>query len=461
MKLPEIIKTISKAIREKNGRAIVVGGSVRDYFLNLPIKDYDIEVYGLDSLFELEKILSRYGKVKAVGKKFGILKLIHRGEEYDFSFPRTENKISKGHRGFEVFCNGKMDFKEASIRRDFTINAMGYDIEKDEFLDPFNAKEDIKKRLLRHINDSSFIEDPLRIYRGVQFCARFGFELDKSTFKLCKNMVERDELLELPKERVYEEFKKLLLKSDKPSIGFELMRELDILKYFPELKAIVGVPQNPRWHPEGDVWTHTLLAVNKMAQMKKGEEKRDLKLMFATLCHDLGKATHTQIKPDRISARGHELAGVEPTKKFLYRLTDEHKFINSIALLVEYHMAPSKYFRNRVKNKIIRRLSTKVDIEELVAVARADFLGRTTPESKRGVYSAGDWLLLKAKELDVYNAPPKPIIRGRDLISLGLSPSKEFKSILNKIYSKQLDGKINNQKEALSYLKSKYNLQLN
>jgi len=461
MKLPEIIKTISKAIREKNGRAIVVGGSVRDYFLNLPIKDYDIEVYGLDSLFELEKILSRYGKVKAVGKKFGILKLIHRGEEYDFSFPRTENKISKGHRGFEVFCNGKMDFKEASIRRDFTINAMGYDIEKNEFLDPFNAKEDIKKRLLRHINDSSFIEDPLRIYRGVQFCARFGFELDKSTFKLCKNMVERDELLELPKERVYEEFKKLLLKSDKPSIGFELMRELDILKYFPELKAIVGVPQNPRWHPEGDVWTHTLLAVNKMAQMKKGEEKRDLKLMFATLCHDLGKATHTQIKPDRISARGHELAGVEPTKKFLYRLTDEHKFINSIALLVEYHMAPSKYFRNRVKNKIIRRLSTKVDIEELVAVARADFLGRTTPESKRGVYSAGDWLLLKAKELDVYNAPPKPIIRGRDLISLGLSPSKEFKSILNQIYSKQLDGKINNQKEALSYLKSKYNLQLN
>jgi len=461
MKLPEIIKTISKAIREKNGRAIVVGGSVRDYFLNLPIKDYDIEVYGLDSLFELEKILSRYGKVKAVGKKFGILKLIHRGEEYDFSFPRTENKISKGHRGFEVFCNGKMDFKEASIRRDFTINAMGYDIEKNEFLDPFNAKEDIKKRLLRHINDSSFIEDPLRIYRGVQFCARFGFELDKSTFKLCKNMVERDELLELPKERVYEEFKKLLLKSDKPSIGFELMRELDILKYFPELKAIVGVPQNPRWHPEGDVWTHTLLAINKMAQMKKGEEKRDLKLMFATLCHDLGKATHTQIKPDRISARGHELAGVEPTKKFLYRLTDEHKFINSIALLVEYHMAPSKYFRNRVKNKIIRRLSTKVDIEELVAVARADFLGRTTPESKRGVYSAGDWLLLKAKELDVYNAPPKPIIRGRDLISLGLSPSKEFKSILNQIYSKQLDGKINNQKEALSYLKSKYNLQLN
>jgi len=458
MRLPNIIKTISKSIREKNGRAIVVGGSVRDYFLNLPIKDYDIEVYGLNSILELEKILQKYGKVKAVGKKFGILKFVYKGEEYDFSFPRTENKVSKGHRGFEVFCNGKMDFKEASIRRDFTINAMGYDIERDEFLDPFNAKEDIKKRILRHINNNSFVEDPLRVYRGIQFCARFEFEFDKSTFKLCKSMVERDELLELPKERVYEEFKKLLLKSDKPSIGFELMRKLGILKYFPELKAIVGIPQSPRWHPEGDVWIHTLLSIDKMAQMRKGDEKKDLKLMFATLCHDLGKATHTQIQPDRISARGHELAGVKPTKKFLYRLTDEHKFIDSIATLVEYHMTPSQYFRGKVKNKTIRKLSTKVDIEELVTVARADFLGRTTPESLRGVYNAGDWLLLKAKELDVYNAPPKPIIKGRDLISLGLAPSKEFKTILNQIYSKQLDGEINNQEEALSYIKAEYNL---
>ncbi|NOZ90315.1 MAG: HD domain-containing protein [Epsilonproteobacteria bacterium] len=454
MKIPNIIKTISKALKEQNAKAIVVGGSVRDHFLQLPIKDYDIEVYGLNSIEQLEEILSLYGKVNLVGKSFGVLKFVYQNQEYDFSFPRTENKVAKGHRGFDVKCDGEMSFKQASIRRDFTINAMGYDIEKEEFLDPYGAKEDMEKKLLRHIDDSSFVEDPLRVYRAIQFCARFEYKLDTKTFKLCQDIIDRDEFIELPKERVYTEFQKLLLKSNSPSIGFELIKKLDILKYYPELKAIVGIPQSPRWHPEGDVWVHTMLAIDKMAELKTGDNKRDLKLMFAVLCHDFGKATHTQIEEDRISAKGHELAGVEPTKRFLYRLTDEHKFIDSVALLVEYHMVPSQYFRNRAKNKTIRKLSTKIDIKELVIVARADFLGRTTPESLSGVYKAGDWLLKKAKELDVYNRPPKALIQGRDLISLGLKPSKEFKSILNRVYDEQLNGKISTYIEAIDFVKN-------
>ena len=455
MQIPEIIKTISKALKKQNAKAIVVGGSVRDHFLELPIKDYDIEVYGLDSIEQLEEILSQYGKVNLVGKSFGVLKFSYQNQEYDFSFPRTENKIAKGHKGFDIRCDGKMSFQQASIRRDFTINAMGYDIEKDEFIDPFGAKEDMKKRVLKHIDDSSFIEDPLRVYRAIQFCARFEYKLDDKTFRLCKDIVNRGELSELPKERVYTEFQKLLLKSLKPSIGFKLIRDLGILRYYPELEAIIDIPQSPIWHPEGDVWTHTMLAIDKMAELKTGDSKRDLKLMFAVLCHDFGKATHTQITPDKISAKGHELAGVEPTKRFLYRLTNEHKFIDDIAKLVEYHMVPSQYFQNGAKDKTIRKLSTKIDIKELVAVARADFLGRTTQESLSGVYRAGDWLLQKAKELDVYNSPPKPIIQGRDLISLGLKPSKEFKTILNRIYSEQLDGNISTYSEAIDFVKNK------
>ncbi|CAA6811794.1 MAG: tRNA nucleotidyltransferase (EC (EC [uncultured Sulfurovum sp.] len=453
MKIPKIIQTISEELLTTNAKAIVVGGSVRDHFLELPIKDYDIEVYGLGSLEVLENILSKYGSVNLVGKSFGVLKFVHKGEEYDFSFPRKEKKVAEGHKGFVVSCNGTLSFKEASLRRDFTVNAIGYDIEKKEFLDPYGANIDMENRVLRHINTKTFMEDPLRVYRAVQFCARFNYVLDLNTFKLCKTMVSLGMLDELAKERIYIEFKKLLLKSKKPSIGFELMRKLGIIeKYYPELDALIAVPQSPIWHPEGDVWIHTMMCIDKMVAFLYGDEKQDLKMMFAILCHDFGKATHTQISPDKISAIGHELAGLEPTERFMYRLTDEHDFIKSLLPLVEYHLAPSIYFRGNAKKSTIRRLATKVNIEELVTVARADFLGRTTEASLKGIYEAGDWLLAKAKELDVYNEPVKAVLQGRDLIKLGLKPSKVFKILLNKVYEKQLEGEVKNKLEAIEYV---------
>ena len=456
MIIPKIIKTISKRVQEKEGKAIVVGGSVRDHFLSLPIKDYDVEVYGIAKIEELEEILSGYGSVNLVGKSFGVLKFSHEGEEYDFSFPRTEEKIGQGHKAFDVECDGFMSFEKASLRRDFTINAMGYDVEKEQFIDPYGGMSDIKNRTLRHIDDQTFVEDALRVYRGVQFVARFDFSLAPKSFELCAKMVEQGVLEELPKERVYEEFKKLLLKSPQPSKGFELMRELGIIKkYYPELDAIIDIPQSPVWHPEGDVWIHTMMTVDKMVTLKTGKEKHDLKMMLAILCHDLGKATHTQIQPDKISAIGHEKAGIEPTKSFLYRLTNEHDFIDSILPLVLHHLAPSIYYRGGAKSSTIRKLSTKVNIEELVTVARADFLGRTTEASLSGVYEGGDWLLAKAKELNVYNQPPKPLIQGRDLIALGYRPSKEFKRILDEVYLAQIEGKISTREEGISYLKGR------
>jgi len=455
MKIPKIIETISKKLKDKNAKAIVVGGSVRDHFLSLPIKDYDVEVYGLASIEELESILVQYGSVNLVGKSFGVLKFSYEGEEYDFSFPRTEDRVGIGHRGFDVTCNGLLSFKEASIRRDFTINAMGYDVEKRIFLDPYGGMSDIKNRILRHIDDDTFVEDALRVYRAVQFVARFEFTLCGETVELCSRMVEQGVLEELAKERIYEEFKKLLLKSPQPSIGFELMRELGIIeKYYPELNAIIAVPQSEVWHPEGDVWVHTMMCIDKMVGLMIGDEKHDLKMIFSVLCHDFGKATHTQIKPDRISAIGHEKAGIKPTKEFLYRLTNEHDFIDSILPLVEHHLAPSIYFRSGAKNSTIRKLSTKVNIEELVTVARADFLGRTTEASLSGVYEAGDWLLYKAKELDVYTKPPKALLQGRDLIALGYEPSKRFKELLDTVYLAQIEGNISTKEEAISHIDS-------
>ena len=456
MQVPKILKTISIYLQKQNAKVIIVGGSVRDHFLKLPSKDVDIEVYGLDSLEALEEILSKFGSVNLVGKSFGVLKFTHEGEGYDFSFPREEVKIAEGHRGFEVSVDSTLSYEDAARRRDFTINALGYDIETKKFLDPFFGLEDIKSKRLRHINDKTFIEDPLRVYRAVQFCARFDYDLAEETFVLCKHMVEEGLLEELPKERVYEEWKKLLLKSENPSIGFELMRELGIVeRYFPELHALINVPQSPIWHPEGDVWIHTMMALDSMSQELGIKSKQKLKFLFAILCHDLGKSTHTCMIDGEVTSRGHDKAGLEPTKSLMYRLTDEHDFIENLLPFVEYHLHPSQFYRNGAKAPAIRRLATKVNIEELVVVARADFLGRTTEEALTGVYKAGDWLLEKSRMLKVENKPLDNLLQGRDLIALGLEASPRFKEILDEVYALQLEGRLIHKEDAIQYVQDK------
>ena len=464
MYLPPIIREISSHLLRRNAKAIVVGGSVRDHFLGLDIKDYDVEVYGLASMEALEEILSLYGSVNLVGKSFGVLKFIHEGEEYDFSFPRLEEKTGQGHRGFEVSIDGTMAFEKASRRRDFTLNAMGYDIENALFIDPYGGIEDMANQTLKHIDEVTFIEDPLRVYRAVQFCARFGYTLAEESFVLCQKMVTEGMLEQLPKERIYTEWTKLLLKSPKPSLGFELMRALGILRYFPELEALIGIPQSPKWHPEGDVWRHTMLCVDEMSlllkeESMKREEKQKLKYLLAILCHDLGKATATTIdSKGQIRAIDHEYQGIAPTQKLLYRLTDEHDFIESIVPLVEHHLKPSQFYQGKSKDKAIRKLATKVNIEELIIIAKADFLGRTTDEALAGVYHAGEWLRERAKNLKVSNNPLDNLLQGRDLIDLGLRPSREFKKILDEVYRLQLDGILEEREGALAWVREVYRL---
>jgi len=476
MKLPTILHTISQALKKHHAKLVVVGGSVRDHFLQLPIKDYDVEVYGLATLDALASILTQYGSVNLVGKSFGVLKFSYEGEEYDFSFPRRESKVGEGHCGFAVEVDGNLDFKSAARRRDFTVNALGYDVQSGQFLDPFDGMKDIKAKKLRHIDNETFLEDPLRVYRAVQFSARFGYTLAKETWVLCRQMVEVGMLEELAKERIYEEWKKLLLKSSKPSTGFELMRTLGILeRYFPELYALIDVPQSPKWHPEGDVWVHTMMSLDAMHQELEiknvpkqsdkclwGEklemkDRQKLKFLFAILCHDLGKAVSTTTdEKGNIRSIGHEITGLELSKLFMYRLTDKHTFIKSLLPLVEHHLKPSQFYANGAKSAAIRKLATKVNIEELVLIAKADFLGRTTEEALHGEYKAGDWLLKKASELNVKTKPLACVVQGRDLIDLGLEPSPLFKSIMDEIYTLQLAGKIVSKEEACSWIKKKY-----
>ena len=463
IKIPQTLQAIEKALNKEGAEALFVGGFVRDTLLGEESKDYDVEVYGLDSLKQLEVLLRPYGEVNSVGKSFGVVKLHTPHDCYDFSLPRRESKVAKGHRGFEVIVGEKLSYEEAFIRRDFTMNALGYRLRDGVLIDCFGGVEDITHKRLRHIDADSFVEDPLRVYRGVQFCTRFHLCMVSSTEALMKQMVKEGALEELPKERVFEELKKLLLQSEKPSLGFVLMEKLGVLeRYFPELFALIGLPQSPLYHPEGDVWRHTLLSLDAMVKLLSKacyehlSDKERLGFIYAILCHDLGKATHTTIEEDgRIRSIGHEKAGVEPTRTLLRRLTQEEGWIEKILPLVEHHLKPSLFFHQGAKAGAIRRLSTKVNIEALLLLAEADFLGRETPEAKEGVFEAGEWLKEEAKRLGVLKMPPKPLLQGRDLIALGLKPSKAFKRLLDGVYEKQLEGKVTTKEEALAWVEAK------
>ena len=457
-KIPSILEDILKDLQKIGAIPILVGGSVRDFFLNIPIKDYDIEIFGIDSLEIIQKSLEKFGSVKLVGKSFGVLTL--RVDEYDFDFalPRIEKKIGNTHQDFEIITNANLSFKEAAIRRDFTINAIGYDFCTKDFLDPFDGLNDLKNRVLKHIDDKTFIEDSLRVYRAVQFSARFDFSLDEKTFELCQKIVQNNELYFLPKERIYEEFKKLFLKSSKPSIGFELLKDLGVLKYFPELKALIACVQDQVYHPEGDVWIHTMMCLDELARILKEEniedEYRKLYLFYGILCHDLGKPFCTKEINGKITSHKHESLGIEPTISFLSKLTNEKKFIEIVCSLVKNHLTPFQLYLAESSLKAIKRLSLKVNIEDLCLVCLADCLGRTIKDKEK-CPKATSWLLDKAKELDIHNEPIKALVQGKDLIELGFKPSKEFKEILDFAFDLQLDFHFE-KNEIIKKIKEKY-----
>jgi tRNA nucleotidyltransferase (CCA-adding enzyme) len=446
--LPKILEDILKDLQKIGATPIVVGGSVRDFFLNIPVKDYDIEIFGIDSLDIIQKSLEKFGSVKLVGKSFGVLTLRVNEYDFDFALPRIEKKIGNTHQDFEVITNANLSFKEAAIRRDFTINAIGYDFFKQEFLDPFDGIKDLKNKIIKHINDTTFIEDSLRVYRAVQFASRFDFEIAENTKELCKQIVLNDELTYLPKERVYEEFKKLFLKSEKPSIGFELLRELGLLKYFQELEVLIGCIQEPEYHPEGDVWIHTMMSLDELARILKEEniedEYRKLYLFYGILCHDFGKPFCTKEINGKITSFKHEALGIEPTISFLSKLTNEKKFIEIVCSLVKNHLTPFQLYLAESSLKAIKRLSLKVNIEDLCFICLADCLGRTIKDKEK-CPKATSWLLNKAKELDIHNEPIKQLVLGRDLIELGFKPSNKFKEILEFAFDLQIDENMNKE----------------
>ena len=435
---------LARHFESAGGRMLLVGGTVRDLLLGQIPNELDIEVQKL-SAEEIKSSLQHRHSCDEVGKSFGVLRL--KGKPVEIALPRTEVKSSSGHKGFTVKVNPFLSFAQAAERRDFTINALGFDPLNDELLDPFNGKEDLNKGILRHIGPA-FSEDPLRVLRGMQFIARFDLSPTRETTSLCQGI----ELEDLPSERLWEEWKKLILKGKNLFAGLCFLRASKWLRHFPELEALVGCEQDPEWHPEGDVWTHTLHCMNAFARERIGNEWEDLVVGFAVLCHDLGKPATTYRSDDgRIRSPLHEPRGEEPTRSFLSRLTNQKDLHEEVVPLVRRHLTPRIFYQDQAGDGAIRRLARKVKrIDRLVRVASADIAGRPP---RKDDFPEGPWLLKRANDLKVVNEEPKPLVLGRHLIERGLQPGPGFGPILKKCFEAQLDGKFESERGGFAFLR--------
>jgi len=436
------LTVVCEAVRREGGRAYLVGGCVRDAALGLPARDLDIEVFRVPA-DRLQAALGEVFALDLVGQSFGVIKL--KGLPIDISLPRRESKAGRGHRGFAIASDPEMRVEEAAARRDFTINAVYFDPLREQVEDPFQGLPDLRNGLLRHTS-AAFSDDPLRVLRAAQFAARFELRVDPRTVELCRTIG----LEGLASERIFEEWRKLLLLGKRPSLGLSFLRDCGWLDHFPELAALVDLPQDPDWHPEGDAWVHTLHCLDAFAAERIGDDWEDLVVGLAVLCHDFGKADTTRWTDGHIRSRGHEQAGVELTRAFLGRLSSHNDLAPTVIPLVANHMVPQHLFKVGAGDAAVRRLAGRVGrIDRLVRVARADVLGRP-PRPDRG-FPAGRWLLERAQALAVSDAAPEPLVKGRHLIAMGLQPGPRFGAILDTCYEAQLDGEFDSVTEGREF----------
>lgn len=405
IRYPHKLDLIFDKLKNNGLRPVIVGGYIRDAILKIKSKDIDIEIYGVLSFEKLQDLLKEFGSVNMVGKSFGVCKLKFEDYDLDFSLPRVDNKVGSGHKGFRVEINPTIDFKTATSRRDFTINSIGYDIIEKKILDPFGGVDDLKKRILKAVNLESFSQDPLRVLRAAQFCARFDLKIEDALFETCKNMVLKNMLAELPKERVFEEIKKLLLKSQKPSVGFELLREFGT-----------------------NLYTKDAAVTDEIAKRLTSNKQTNLVLMLAGLCHTMEQ---------------------NEIENFLLQFTNEKEILKRVSELV---LGYNKTITANVKNiddYFLYKLAAAVSIEEFTILSFSICKANDKPK----VCQITQIIEKRAKELAVFNKKLPPLLHGKELILCGLKPSPNFKKILEDAYEAQMHSIFQNHAEAMIWLK--------
>ncbi len=438
-----VVREISAEITAYGGKVLLVGGAVRDCLLGLPIKDIDIEVHGMP-LDALEALLKRFGTVSMIGKSFGVLR--YPGLDIDWAVPRTDAPGRKP----EVTLDPNMSFKDAFARRDLTINAMGIDMQTGQLIDPFHGQEDLKNKTLRSPDVRFFAEDPLRLFRVMQFVSRFEMNPDEELDAMCKQM----DISDVSKERIEKEFHKMLLKSRRPSLGIRWLKKIGRLKeILPELAATVGVVQGVDYHPEGDVFEHTMQTLDAAARLRYENEEQRLVLLYAALCHDLGKVSTTQIQDDgTVTSLEHAQQGYELTKNMLKRITDNQDLMKAVALLVKYHMAPIQFVDNEAKPPAYKRLANKLapfgSLSLLADLVLADKRGRNPKSSEplTGSYADLETFRTRAKKAQVFEKVEKPILKGADIADI-VAAGPEMGALLKLAYQIQLDEGVTDKAE--------------
>lgn len=404
---PDKLNKLFDKLNDNNIQPIIVGGYVRDFFLNRSSKDIDIELYGVESLPQLENILQEFGSVNNVGKSFGVCKLSFNDIDIDFTLPRRDNKIASGHAGFLIEIDNTLNFKRASSRRDFTMNTIGFDIKKQKFLDPYSGINAINNKTICAVDLNTFQEDPLRVFRAITFASRLDFTLEPNLFSLCKSMCEKNLLHELPKERIYDELKKILLKSPSPSKAFILLQKFNGLKYLHPLETM-----------HADNFLTTLSNLDKMRKLTTIKNGTNLFLMLSLICYTLKK---------------------QEVETFITTVTNQKKLSEEVYIFI------STKFKSVYTNSEILHLATKVNIELFLLFSQV-----TCPNKDTNVF-----LIIKkqAIQLNVYNTKAPALLQGRDILALGIEPSNQYSKILSLAYQEQLNLQIQSREEALLWLK--------
>ena len=446
---PDVDRVLA-AVRSAGGRPMLVGGYVRDSLMGISGKDVDIEAYGITDPDALALALAAAGKVTEAGKSFGVFK-VRRGEtEVDVSLPRRESKAGAGHRGFTVIPDGELGFAEASARRDFTVNALMADPATGEVIDCHGGLADLQAGVLRHTSEA-FAEDPLRVLRGVQFAARFGFTMAAQTVHEC--LLLRPAYGELPVERVWTEWEKIGTRGVRVSAALLVLRGTGWDGFYPQLAGMRGVKQDREWHPEGDVWVHAGLAADQAARLadEAGLTGTDrLVIVFAALLHDLGKVTHTQYDGPRVTSHGHAEAGVEPARAFLASIGCPEGVTARILQLIREHMNCQGRPTKPAVRRLVRRL-VPATLTELALVCAADAKGRGNPEAP----SPADAWLEMGRDLTVHERPAKGLLTGNHLIAAGMKPGPAFRPLLAEALAAQDAGEFDDEDGAVRWLASR------
>lgn len=438
----DIARKIATEAEALGGKVYFVGGCVRDELLGIDGKDIDMEVHGIEP-DALEKILDSIGTRAEFGKSFGVYSI--KGTHIDIAMPRRESATGRGHKDFKVDIDPYIGERNAAMRRDFTVGALMKNVLTGELCDFFGGANDLERGVIRHVNDVSFAEDPLRVLRAAQFAARFGFCVAPETLELCRRM----DVSALARERVFEEMKKALLSAEKPSVFFEVLRSVNALAvWFGELAALIGVEQNEKHHAEGDVWVHTMMVLDEAAK-RRIKAKKPLAFMLAALTHDFGKAVCTETIGGEIHAYGHEEKGLPIIEAFLKRLTSEKALIASVLNLAALHMQPNTKAAHASSVKSTNKMFWEAEEpNDLVLLALSDAHGKIAP---RPFFDTAPFLWERLALYEEYMA--RPYVAGRDLVAAGLTPGEEFSEILAYAHKLRLAGieKSSALKQTLAY----------